>query len=327
MNEFEEPVCLVAVTETNTTANPTFSPMVTGTLFGMVGAVCYSITNIILRSFSIPGDLAWSAWLTALKASVPALLAAIVLLHGISRGKAMFPTPRMITRILMTSLVMQFGGNLMFQYSLGLGGLVLTVPITFACIILTGAILGRLILAEGITVRSACAMGLLISAITCLSIAGEIPKDLQQLSTSALWGTVLSSCVAGVSYGLCGVVIRQSVSGSSSLSGTLVLFSSAGVIIFGSISLYHFGWQLLWEKTSPIFPTMVLGSISNAIAFFCVAAAFKRISVVRTNLLNSSQIAMCSLGGIFLFDEPLTLGVFIGITLTITGLLLMDHHS
>ena len=69
---------------------------------------------------------------------------------------------------------------------------------------------------------------------------------------------------------------------------------------------------------------MVAGGFTS-IAFFALTAALKHISIVRANLINASQIALTSLAGVWLFNEPMTRWMVIGTGLTIGGLLLMDR--
>jgi len=62
----------------------------------------------------------------------------------------------------------------------------------------------------------------------------------------------------------------------------------------------------------------------NAVAFFAVAGSLKRSPVTFLNILNGSQNAMCAIGGVLLFQEPLTRPLIIGCGLTIVGILLVD---
>ena len=52
-----------------------------------------------------------------------------------------------------------------------------------------------------------------------------------------------------------------------------------------------------------------------------------RLSVVRVNLINASQAAMCAAGGVLFFDEALTVWLVLGTLLTMGGLMLMERPS
>ena len=84
------------------------------------------------------------------------------------------------------------------------------------------------------------------------------------------------------------------------------------------------GWIL--EQTSPreFWISMVAGGFTT-VAFFALTVALKHISIVRANLINASKIALTSLAGVLMFDEPMTRWMIVGTGLTIGGLLLMDR--
>jgi len=51
----------------------------------------------------------------------------------------------------------------------------------------------------------------------------------------------------------------------------------------------------------------------------------KRIPVTFLNILNASQNAMCAIGGVLLFAEPVTSPLVTGCVLTMFGILLVDR--
>ena len=58
-----------------------------------------------------------------------------------------------------------------------------------------------------------------------------------------------------------------------------------------------------------------------------VAFVLEHFPVVQVNLLNASQAAMCAIGGVLVYSEPLTLPLVGGTLLTIVGLSLMSRRS
>ena len=56
----------------------------------------------------------------------------------------------------------QFGGNVMFQWSLGVIGIALTVPLCMGAIILCSALLGRIFVNESVTPGALVSMLILI---------------------------------------------------------------------------------------------------------------------------------------------------------------------
>ncbi|HEX6987412.1 MAG TPA: DMT family transporter, partial [Planctomycetaceae bacterium] len=303
-----------------------------GVMFGVVSAVCYTGTNIALRGVTRGGDPDWAIWVTCLK-SLPSALSAWLILGGRAvRGLPALPTARTAGLLLGLGLIVQGGGNLFFQWSLAMCGLALAVPTVFATLILTGAALGRFWLGEAVTARSAVAMGLLIAAIGLLSLGAEgaaaaLPPGPPDVSP--VWWVlqgVLLSALAGVFYGALGVVIRQTTRDSVPLPATLALVSTTGVVGLGIPAVIRLGPEILTASASEWTLMLVAGTL-NAIAFFAIGGSLRRIPVVQVNLLNASQAALCALGGVLVYGEPLTAALVGGTALTVAGLVLMSRRS
>lgn len=62
--------------------------------------------------------------------------------------------------------------------------------------------------------------------------------------------------------------------------------------------------------------------IFNLVAFLALTRALQLTSVVFVNALSASQTAMAALAGVFLFGEPTTSALWMGIGLTALGLFL-----
>ena len=86
------------------------------------------------------------------------------------------------------------------------------------------------------------------------------------------------------------------------------------------------GPEKLFALSEGHWPAIIGAGILNAAAFFAVAGSLKRIPVTFLNILNASQNAMCAIGGVLLFAEPMTWPLIIGCGLTIFGILLVDHR-
>ena len=207
----------------------------------------------------------------------------------------------------------------------------LTVPLTFATLIGSGAILGRIVLDEPITLRSLAAIAVLVVSIVLLSLGAEgaTRSMLAESSWLTILGAILAARLAGLAYGTCGVVIRRTTTGvhNVSLSGTLVLLSTTGVVGLGLTSWFRLGADQLLETTPVELSEMLVAGSLNAIAFFACGAAPMRLSVVRVNMINASQAAMCAAGGVVFFDEALTVWMVLGTLLTMGGLLLMERPA
>lgn len=308
-----------------------FSNTARGTFYGLLSAVAYTAANIALRESAVDNNADWAIWISALK-SIPATIVgwSLVAYRG-SKGLPALPPRRLVIPLIITGLVMQFGGNVMFQWSLSLGGLALTVPLCFATLLTTGALLGRIFLEEAITFRMFLSMIVLTSAIVLLSLGAHqaeasvyehMEHHTNTMATVAL--TIFVACFAGCAYGTGGAVIRGSVRGELSISATLVLISTTGLVCLTAVAFYRLGFSILWETTPWQYLVMLVGGIMNAIAFFAIGASMKYLSVTHVNLLNASQTAMAAFAGVLCFSEPLTVWLLSGTALTIGGLFLME---
>ncbi|MDA1015116.1 MAG: DMT family transporter [Planctomycetota bacterium] len=297
-----------------------------GVSLGVLSAVSYTVANIALRKVARQ-DFEWSVWVSCTKALPAAVSAWILVAFRASRGLPALPPRRLVMPLILVGLFMQCAGNVAFQYSLGMGGLALTVPVLFASLILCGSIAGRVFLGEAITPRSTIAMGMLIASIATLSIgAGEATEAVaHDSSVGEVTVAILTASLAGFAYGLTGVVIRSMVTGPMSVSATLVLMSTSGFVGLGLMSFYSMGLAGIQQTSGYEWSWMLAAGVMNAVAFFAVGGALQHIPVTQLNLLNASQAAMCAIAGVFWFDEPVTRWMVCGTSLTLAGLLLMDR--
>ena len=298
-----------------------------GICFGLVSAVGYTATNIALRKVARPGELDWALWVACVKAAPAALGAWAAIAIRSWQGIPVLPPARLLWPLILAGLVMQFGGNGMFQFALSLGGLALSVPLTFAALIWSGAVVGRTALGEPITARSMVAIGILMVSIFFLSLGAE--EAARTLTAKPTWlqmaGAVLAAIIAGLSYGTNGVVIRRYVTTDVSVPAMLMVLSTTGVVGLGAVSLAWMGPGALADISGQDWAAMWGAGTLNAIAFFFVTLALQRIPVTRVNLLNSAQTALCALGGVFFFQERLTVWVVTGMLLTIAGIWIMER--
>jgi DME family drug/metabolite transporter len=302
-----------------------------GVLLGMVAAICYTGTNIALRGVTREGELDWGVWVTCMKSLPSALSAWCIVGYLALRGRPALPSIRTIGILVTIGLVVQAGGNVFFQWSLAMCGLALTVPTVFATLILTGALLGRTWLGEAVTVRSAIAMGLLIGAIALLGLGAEgaataLPPGPQAIPPT-LWvlAGVALAAASGVFYGALGVVIRRTTRDEIPLPATLALISTMGVLSLGIPSFLWLGTTGLAASPQE-WSLMIVAGVLNAAAFFAIGGSLRRIPVVQVNLLNASQAALCAMGGVLIYREPLTAALVGGTALTLAGLALMDRR-
>lgn len=304
----------------------------TGIVLGVISSLGYTLANLALRQMATPDDsvgeipgFAWAVWVTAMKA-VPAAVVAWVLIGLRLRQKLpAFPPREICGKLVLAALLMQYGGNLCFQLSLSLGGLAISVPLCFATLIVTGAWLGRVFLGDPVSVRTMCSIAILgVSILFLTAGAGSATMAMKEGATTlTLVAAVAAAGLSGVSYGACGVMIRR-LTQDMSLSASLVIFSSVGVVVLIAHAFLLADPAVIIAATREWWLPMLASGSFNAIAFFAVAGALRVIPVTFVNVLNTSQNALCAIAGVLLFREPLTAPLVIGCGLTIVGLLLVD---
>ncbi|MCH2202174.1 MAG: DMT family transporter [Fuerstiella sp.] len=302
-----------------------------GVALGCTAAVGYSLANLALRRLSDTawsGGSGWEMWVTAIKTLPMGIAAWILVLRRRVLRQDAFPPLRMLPALAGTALLMQFGGNLSFQMALGYLGLGVTVPLVFACIICTGAILGRTLLGDPITLKIIQAMGVMLVAIVLLSIGttfGQsdiaVPSQVSSRSSVRILTGIGAGVLSGCSYGAVGVLIRRFLQSELAVESILIVFSTLGGVLLATGAIELSGWQVIQQGTVRDWPILMTAGSANAIGFFAVAHALRVMDVNRLNVINASQNAMCAVGAVVLFDEQLGLPAVIGIVLTIVGLL------
>lgn len=298
------------------------NPAAHGAFFAVVSAITYTAANLALNAAARPRDFDWAIWVSCIKAVPATVVAWLLVARQAARGLPALPPREAVVPLLATGLFMQVGGNVMFQWALSLGGLALTVPLSFAALICTGAWLGRLVLGEAITVRTGLSIVLMLAAICLLSAgARDSTRDVSaDGSIVVVVAAILASCCSGAAYGTNGVVIRSTLNRKVSIPATLVLLSTSGIVWLGLLSVWRLGIDEMADTTPGELAAMLAAGSFNTIAFFSVGAALRHISVVRLNLLNASQTAMAAVAGAAFFGERVTPWLVSGTLLTAVGL-------
>ncbi|MFN9039750.1 MAG: hypothetical protein ACK5YO_25865, partial [Planctomyces sp.] len=232
-------------------------------LLGLFAAATYSIANMALRQLArTDGGTGWDMWVAGTKAFPTFFIAVTLITWRRLHGLHSFAEWSFVWPIAVAAIFNQLGGNLPFQMSLRVIGLAVSVPICFASIICSGAVVGRIVLGDQVSVRSAISMGLMVAAIVFLSSGAssrtsapvtpaDITDEIAQVEPNAqptapdlpagpgVTIGVLLSIISGLCYGITGVYIRKAVRSQMPVAATLFLFSAAGFLILvpGSLLL------------------------------------------------------------------------------------------
>ncbi len=298
-----------------------------GAVYGTISAVGYTATNICLRSVTDCDPV----WVTCVKTLPTVLAVGPWLIVRWSRGEQVFPPLRIVFMLIGAGLLGQFGGNVVFQWALGIVGIALTVPLCMGTIIIGSAVLGRLWLNESVNTMTVIAMGILIAAICVLSLgaddASEVVAGLEQIPPWLVTAAVIGGCVSGLSYAVLGVTIRRAVSDVSTVSATTFCIAMVGLTSFTPWTIYRLGIDGILATQWLDFTMMGLAGVFNVLAFLALTRALQITSLVYVNAMNASQVAMASIAGLLLFDEKASPVLAIGTALTVVGLLVMPRHK
>ncbi|MCP4507172.1 MAG: DMT family transporter [Fuerstiella sp.] len=301
-----------------------------GILLAISSAVAYSAANLALRGLSGRHDgLAWAIWVSAMKALPTVVVATFLLGWRAKQRKALFPSTGILPLLFVSALVMQFGGNLGFQVALGYIGLAITVPLVFAFIICAGAVMGRMFLGDQVSARTVLSMVIMTLAIVLLSWAAtlntsSVTANATSSATKNIWMGIFVAVVSGMSYGINGVVIRGIGRGKLPIESMLIVYSLTGAILLGTLGGTMLGTERLLAISMAEWQMMLTAGAFNSIAFFSISHALKLANVTQVNLINASQNAMCAIGAVLIFAEPLSLPMVAGIVLSIVGLFALD---
>ena len=72
---------------------------------------------------------------------------------------------------------------------------------------------------------------------------------------------------------------------------------------------------------------MLAAGICNAGAFLFLALALRWTGLIFVNALNASQAALAAIAGVLLFQEASSIALWVGVALTVLGLLLMRENG
>lgn len=299
-----------------------------GTVCGLIAAVGYSAANVGLRAVAHCDPV----WVSAVKAIPTVVLVAPWLVVRARRGLPVWPPWRMIVALSVAGLIGQIGGNVFFQWSLGIVGIALAVPLCLGGQIISSAIFGRIVLGEGITWRMAGAIVLLMTAVFVLSAgAGEAQRSVAATAAQNNWPLLVAGvaavCSSGIAYSVLGVVIRRGVQREVSLSSILFIVCLVGLVALGAMSFARIGIAEMRATASADFGMMLLAGVCNAVAFLSLTKALQLTSLVYVNALGATQATMAALAGVMFFGEARSTALLTGVALTIVGLLLMSRSQ
>jgi len=304
-------------------------PFFFGAVCGLSSSVAYTGANICLRAVAHCDP----TWVSCVKSAPTILLFTPWFLILAQRKQRILPPMKALWALALAGLVGQLFGNVLFQWSLGVLGIALTVPLVLGTMIAGGAVLGQTVLGERVTVRALLSLVVLVIAIIVLSLgAGNAYQSVTGLAPADAGGWLIlaagvgAAMISGLAYAQLGVVIRYATS-STPLCTTVVVVAISGLLALGLLSLNQVGVAGMLQTTSTDLAMMLLAGVCNAMAFISLAKALQLTPVVYVNAINATQATMGMLAGVFIFHEATSPALLLGVGLTIVGLLLTDRKK
>ena len=302
------------------------NPVVFGVACCILSAIAYSAVNICLRFMSTQCD---KVWVVFMKESMTVAIVGPWLAVQACRGKKVLPGARLLGVLAVMGLVTQWAGNLPVLWALSVVGLSITVPLSLGTNLTFSAILGWVILRERITRASAFAIALMFLSVVLFSLgASKVSESITastgtSVSTTTTILAVLAAVTAGIVYACLAIVIRRSVTGSTSPAVVVFMITFLGVLTLGPWSLYQNGLEMIAAIPIRDHAIMIVTGALNLIGFIAVAKGLEMTTVAHANVLSASQVAMGVVAGMVLFAEPAGPWLILGVCLTIAGIIII----
>jgi drug/metabolite transporter (DMT)-like permease len=291
----------------------------------MIAAVGYTAANCCLRA-AVNCD---PVWVSCVKAIPTAVFTGVPIAAGLMAGQRVLPDKHVLKTLVLAALLGQLGGNVLFQYSLGVVGIGLAVPLCMGMIIIASAVLARLYLHESVTVGALVSMIALVAAIWVLSLGADAAYLSVVKQAPRGWllaGGVIAACFSGFAYAVLGVAIRYGVTGKASITATTFVVCFVGVVSLGLVSCQRLGYAGILGTHPRDWLSMLAAGLFNFVAFIALARALQVATVIYVNGVNASQVAMAAVAGVVLFRESPSWALVMGVVLTIAGVMLMPRH-
>jgi len=232
---------------------------------------------------------------------------------------------RSLLTLVIVALATELVANVGVQWAFGVIGISVTMPLIFGAMLAGSALLGWWFLGEAVGKRAVLAIGLITTAVVFLSRGAEVTAASVTLRSQPVFVllAVAAALLAGSIYAALGTVLRHL--GESNLPPTFAVFvvTGTGVLSLGLLSLWRLGPAGLLHTPHNQIVWMVAAGLTNVVGFLLITKGLQLTTVVRANLLNTTQVALAALAGVLLFDERFSLWLAGGLIMTVAGILLI----
>ena len=293
-----------------------------GLICGVLAGIGYTLTNICMKSLTGLDPV----WVSFLKAIPTVAMFAPIAVWQVATGRAPLPKASSVVILVVAAISSQLLGNALLQWSYGVIGIAMSVPLTLGTMLVVGVMISSWILDERLTLWQSRGTVLLVLALLTLSLAGGEAIRAVMATQSSWWLIVLgitAPMLSGSSYAFLSIAIRRGVSGEVSMFMTTSLICAVGIFVLGPLSIYTAGWESMAATTWPEYGVLLVAGLFNAGAFVSLTLSFRYAPVIVGNAANSLQNPLSAVAGIVLFHEAFSINLVFGIVLTVAGIVMM----
>ncbi len=328
-----------------------------GFLLCLAGELFYFGANYLLRWMSEYRDVS-PDWTIVIKESVTVLGVLPFILLMILRGKYHFPTGKIILMILFTGFVCEFISSRAYLWSFALLGVVLAMPLYVTFQIFGSHFFSTVMIGETMTRLKIITTCVLIPAVIILSWSkwNAVPETVSVVSSSPsvsalaaiaplpdqhpiggyidhmtlLYGLVLAFLGGvGSAFYMCNMrgIMRTASQGGSNgspvpLSLSMFLICGSGMVICAVCLLFNKGYTAFYNVPKECWAIALGSGACNLVGFFFRNLGFRYVSASKIVFISVIQVLFMTIAGILSFHETSNIYIWIGLSLTILGIIL-----
>ena len=206
-------------------------------------------------------------------------------------------------------------------------GVAVAVTVQMGCLLVSGAIIGLILLGEPVGRPQIAAIALIILSVVFFSIGapstgGATAND--SLLTIGILG-IVGAALSGVICSAMSGCIRKLVTGDTLPQDVVFFVSVMGVVALGPWSVYHLGLDTLVQTPAWDFAVMLAAGALNLIAYFLCAKSLQTLPLVRGEVIRGGVSTILTVvAGIMLFAELCNEKIILGIVFGTIGIMLIN---
>lgn len=308
----------------------------------VLAALGYSAVNACLRELTIDCN---RVWVIFIKELVTVVVIGPWLAWHAWHGRRLLPGGYVLLALALAGLLTQLGANLPILWAFSIIGLAVALPVMSGTNLVATAVLGRVFLSERVSRQTVLAIGLLIVSVAFLGVAAPeaskaIRAGAESSSEASIEATeakaithwksaslaVGAACMAGIVYAILVVVIRRNVTGDTPTTAVVFIITLMGAISLGPWLAVHEGLDTLTEIPLPKLGLMLFAGLLNLLAFLAITNGLQFTRAAHANMIMTSQVAIGATIGMTFFAEPASVWMFLGVGLTIGGMILIGRQ-